>query len=201
VAETWSDAELLAAGWRAEDLAWERSAEEVLAALASGDIDAARQAAARGLRLAREHFEADDPRLVASLHGNGVCLKLDGRHDLAARLLDEAAAAWRRTGSWIDRMHAPRTARSSLFHMRMEGRHRATYEERWRAKWQDLEKEARAVTTADLSGVAAGDAAARLDRWRRERPAMLNDTRKLMAAVILMAGPHQTDMTTAEATP
>ena len=32
----------------------------------------------------------------------------------------------------------------------------------------------------------AGDA---LARWRRERPAMLNDTRKLMAAALLLLAP------------
>ncbi len=39
---------------------------------------------------------------------------------------------------------------------------------------------------ADGSGGAL-PAAVLCDRWRRECPAMLNDTRKLMAAVILLA--------------
>jgi hypothetical protein len=85
-------------------------------------------------------------------------------------------------------MSAPRVARSSLFHMRMEQRHRATYEDRWRVKWHDLAEEARArLLAADPAGPAdPAAAAAALARWQRERPAMLNDTRKLIAAVLLL---------------
>jgi hypothetical protein len=96
--------------------------------------------------------------------------------------------AWPRCTSWIAAMSAPRVARSSLFHMRMEQRHRATYEERWRLKWRDMAEEARArLQAADPAGPAdPAAAAAALARWQRECPAMLNDTRKLMAATLLL---------------
>ena len=85
-------------------------------------------------------------------------------------------------------MTAPRMARSSLFHLRMEQRHRPAYEERWQVKWHELAAEARGrIMDSGHTLVSGEEAAALLARWRRERPAMLNDTRKLMAAVILLA--------------
>jgi hypothetical protein len=38
-------------------------------------------------------------------------------------------------------------------------------------------------------GAPAGTASDASARWRRERPAMLNDTRKLMAAAFLLLAP------------
>ena len=41
-------------------------------------------------------------------------------------------------------MDAPRVARSSLFHMRMELLHRDTYRARWQERWQEMADEAKA---------------------------------------------------------
>ena len=85
-------------------------------------------------------------------------------------------------------MEAPRVARSSLFHMRMEARHRDTYRARWQERWREIAAEAKARIEAlnVISRRADAAAAESLARWRRERPAMLNDTRKLMAAAFLL---------------
>jgi hypothetical protein len=42
-------------------------------------------------------------------------------------------------------------------------------------------------------GVRVATAADAFARWRRERPAMLNDTRKLMAAAFLLLAPLASD--------
>jgi hypothetical protein len=75
--------------------------------------------------------------------------------------------------------------------MRMEARHRAAYRSRWLERWREIAVEATARNEALLAspgehGIDAGDV---LARWRRERPAMLNDTRKLMAAAFLLLAP------------
>ena len=134
-------------------------------------------------------FAPDDPRLAASLANHGAALVAGGEAHLSGRTLSDAVRIWRECDGWIARMTAPRVARSSLFHMRMEQRHRASYEERWRIKWAELVAEARERVGGDgpLTLVSSEQAMASLARWRRERPAMLNDTRKLMAAVILLA--------------
>jgi len=184
VAETWSESELVRAGWTAADLDWEARAEAATAALGAGDAEAARTAAGETVQLARKHFHDGDPRLGTSLALYALALG-DAASNRA--LLDEAQAVWERSDRWIADMTAPRSARSSLFHMRMEQRHRPTYEARWKVKWAELAEDARdRIAQIAAVGTSASGAEAAAARWRRERPAMLNDTRKLMAAVLLL---------------
>ena len=191
VAEAWTIQELLSAGWSEADLAWEQSAERTAGAVARNDHVGAKDEAGGALRLARAEFAAIDPRLGTSLANFGLALHLSGDSNVAP-LLREAADVWRSADPWIARMDAPRVARSSLFHMRMELRHRETYRARWQERWQEIAAEARERLGA-LSALPVGlDVAAEesLGRWRRERPAMLNDTRKLMAAAYLLLAPR-----------
>ncbi len=182
--EHWSPAELIKAGWSDSDLDWERAMLAHAGHRASGETAAAGEAAALALRIARAAFAEDDPRLGTALANQAACLRAVGKEAAAETLLSEALRTWSRAEAWIARMTAPRVARSSMFHMRMEQLHRDTYEARWRTKWDELAAEARARLGAQEA--AAPDAAEALARWRRECPAMLNDTRKLMAAAIFL---------------
>ncbi len=187
--EDWSDAELISAGWKPEDLAWEGAAEIAMERLSAGDEETARSQIASAVRIATANFADNDPRLGCSLANHGAALVAAGKGAQSGRTIADALDVWRRCDGWVAGMTAPRVARSSLFHMRMEQRHRPTYEARWRVKWAELIEEARGrVAGLDATAlISATEAAERLARWRRERPAMLNDTRKLMAAVILLA--------------
>lgn len=187
MSENWSINELMSAGWTEHDLAWETCCEQMAAALAAGDDATAAQAAASALRLAREYFSAGDPRLATSIANQAMCIAGD-KAEAGKQLFDEAVAAWKGTHMWIEKMQAPRVARSSLFHMRMEQKHRGAYEDNWRLKWRDIAEATRArLAKLDLSSPPHAEAAGEaLDRWRRERPAMLNDTRKLLAASYLL---------------
>lgn len=177
----------MAAGWTQADLDWEELAEEVASAIAANNADAASGAAGRALGLARESFTATDPRLATAMANQAMCA---ARRDaeVGGKLLDEARLAWNGTHPWIEAMQAPRVARSSLFHMRMEQRHRSSYESNWRIKWRDIADGAKGrLGAARLDVEWDGPAAqAALERWKRERPAMLNDTRKLLAAAYLL---------------
>jgi hypothetical protein len=191
VAETWSAKELLAAGWSEADLAWEGSTERAAEAVAQQDCKRAKDEAAQALQIARAEFEPIDPRLGTSLANFGLCLRLSGDSAGVEPLYREALEVWRRADPWIARMDAPRMARSSLFHMRMEALHRDTYRSRWQERWREMAAEARARLAGlngspGAPGAPASDASA---RWHRERPAMLNDTRKLMAAAFLLLAP------------
>jgi hypothetical protein len=190
VAETWSVQELLSAGWSEADLSWEHAAESTADVVAQQDTARAKDEAGRALRLARAEFETIDPRLGTSLANYGLCLHLSGDSGIAP-LFAEASEVWRRADPWIARMDAPGVARSSLFHMRMEVRHRETYRARWQERWKEITTEARVRLAALDTPHDALDATAAesLARWRRERPAMLNDTRKLMAAAFLLLAP------------
>ena len=157
--------------------------------IAAGQLENAREHLARCVRIAHASFAENDPRLGTSLFNHGAALIAAGEEKASGRTLADAAKVWERCDTWVAAMTAPRVARSSMFHMRMEQRHRATYEERWRVKGAELVAEARGQIEGSgaLQLVEPEEAAERLGRWRRERPAMLNDTRKLMAAVLLLA--------------
>jgi hypothetical protein len=191
VAEHWSFQDLLDAGWSEADLAWEAAAERSAEAVASNNYELAKAEAGKALRLARASFQPIDPRLGTSFANFGLCLAFAGDDSGRDRLLADALEVWRRADPWIARMDAPRMARSSLFHMRMELRHRDTYRARWRERWLELTEEARERLKALDSnhGGSVSIGADAFARWRRERPAMLNDTRKLMAAVCLLLAP------------
>jgi hypothetical protein len=188
VAENWSAQELLSAGWREVDLAWERAAERAAEASAKQDHMLAKEEAGLALQMARADFAPIDPRLGTSLANYGLCLSLSGHGGAVAPLFREGLDVWRASDPWIARMDAPRVARSSLFHMRMEVRHRDTYRARWQERWQEMAAEAKARIGALQASpeTLAAAAADSLARWRRERPAMLNDTRKLMGAAYLL---------------
>ena len=186
--ERWSAVDLIQAGWSEAELEWERVAAAILEGVAQGDVAAAREAAGRSLWLARTHLKQDDPRLGTSLVDYGALIRALGDAAAGGPLIDEGARIWLASGPWIARLTAPRMARSSLFHMRLELRNRQAYEERWRLKWQDLADDAR-TRIEGLAGrglIEREVGRARVERWRRERPAMLNDTRKLMAAALLI---------------
>lgn len=195
VAETWSIQELLQAGWSEADLAWEATAERTAEAVAREDHTKAKGSAGEALQLARANFASNDPRLGTSLANYGMCLSLSGRSEDSMFLFREGLDVWRQSPGWIAHMEAPRMARSSLFHMRMEARHRSTYRARWQERWREIAAEATArsealIVSPDVRAATAADAFA---RWRRERPAMLNDTRKLMAAAFLLLAPLASD--------
>jgi hypothetical protein len=190
VAETWSVKELLQAGWSEADLAWEMTAERTADCAARGDHALAKDEAGEAVRIARASFEPIDPRLGTALANFGLYLDQIGDGG-GARLFGEALDVWRASGPWIARMDAPRMARSSLFHMRMELRHRETYRARWQIRWREMAEEAkgRLAGLGPSPGDLGASAAEALARWRREQPALLNDTRKLMAAAFLLLAP------------
>jgi hypothetical protein len=191
VAETWSVKELLQAGWSEADLDWERAAEGAAEAAARGDLALAKDNAGEAVRIARASFETIDPRLGTALANFGLCLNVSDGKDAGTRLFGDALDVWRASGPWVVRMDAPRMARSSLFHMRMELLHRETYRARWQIRWREMAEEAkeRLATLKSSPGDLGPGAAEALARWRRERPAQLNDTRKLMAATYLLLAP------------
>ena len=126
----------------------------------------AKDEAGRALQLARADFEPIDPRLGTSLANYGLCLSLSGHSGAVAPLFREALDVWRRAGPWIARMDAPRVARSSLFHMRMEALHRDTYRARWQERWQEMADEAKARILALNAGQRRSTPRLALSRWR-----------------------------------
>ena len=189
VDEAWTLRDLAAAGWSEADLEWERLSERALSELSEGRDGEAFVAIRHALYLARTHFSKGDPRLAASLTSQAAAVAASDPAASTEVISRAAMQAWVECDGMIASMNAPRRARSSMFHLRMERLHRATYEERWRDEGRSRIAELRAGLAGADTPVLVGPAEAqeRLARWRRERPAGLDDPRKLLAAVILLA--------------
>ena len=173
------------AAWHAEDTEWEIKQESAAACCAANDRDGAARLWGEALFLAREHFEPHDARLATSVANHAVGLCWSGRGAAAGVLFDEAMSIWEASGAWVERLKPEQRARSSLYHLRMEGRHRPTYDklarDRLVAAWEDGRKALAALARGEATGHVP------VERWRREKPPTLSDPRKLIAAVCLIA--------------
>ena len=174
-----------AAGWTALDLAWEAKMEEAGTCFASGDRDAAAALWRESLGLARRDFETTDPRLGTSLANAALAARQAGDGTSAQSLFAEARRIWDASSFWVDALAPERRARSSLFHLRMEARHRETYDAQFRNRLHRFGEEAR----ESLRALEAGEPSPHrgLARWRAEKPARYGDSRKFLAACLLLA--------------
>ncbi len=179
---------LIFAGWREEELAWERLQERGLAHAAAGEAGQAAACWAEALRLARAQFAPNDPRLAASLGNHAVALRRAGDGVPARGLLEEALLVWDSAEPWVAALEPERRARSSTFHLRLQSKHPGGYDHFSKARYAALVEEGRAVTRALAAGGGSDAAEARLARWRKEKPEGFTDARKLIAAARLIAG-------------
>ncbi|MGH8502145.1 MAG: hypothetical protein ACREVE_06650 [Gammaproteobacteria bacterium] len=109
------------------ELRWVEICERAARAFATGRIYAAADYWRQAGDLAHV-FESGDPRRAASLNNLGVAARCRGDPAQASGWYRQAEAAW---WSAIDGVHHLRPlprARSSLFHLRMETRHRRDYD-------------------------------------------------------------------------
>lgn len=91
-----------------------------------------------------------DPRLAAHLNNVALMDTMEGRLELAERGFRQAGEAWQAVEAWLLTMPLRRPARSSLFHHRLETRHRESFEAFRRFRLGLLIKGAAAV--ADFNG-------------------------------------------------
>jgi hypothetical protein len=174
----------LRAGWRAADLNWERLQEEANQRYRSGD-------AARAVKLWRRagwiglwRFRASDPRRATTLANLALADRLAGREARARRRYAKARRIWGEVDGFIAAMRIVRRARSSLFHLRMEAKHWDTYQQNMRIRMTAFARE----TAEALAALERAEpVTCRLyERWRGEKPVVFDDTRKLLAAALLV---------------
>lgn len=170
--------------WCAADAAWERLQAEAAALAAADDHAAAGARAADALRLARAEFDPDDPRLATSLVNLAMTLRRRGDR-VADQLLVEALRVLDQAPGWLDRQQFARRARSSMFHLRLEAKHRGEYEANLRRRAETMLAEGRAASAALAAGApdqVPGPAAC--EALGRAPPGAM---RKVLAAVQLLA--------------
>ena len=176
---------LVRAGWRESDLVWERLQESAGERNAAGDLEGVAALWAKALRLAREEFADNDPRLAASLTNHALALRRAGNGDAARALFDEALLVWDSSAPWVAALAPERRARSSTFHLRLETKHPGGYARHSRERTAALAAEGRAALMALRGG---GEAPGHnLFRWEKDRPDGFTDARKFMAAALLIA--------------
>ena len=173
------------AGWRRADIDWERLQEQGNALLLSGDLSGATRCFRRAGWIAFWRFEKDDPRRATTLANLALADRIDGHAGRARRRYTKARHLWGERDAWIDDMTVSRRARSSLFHLRMEARHWETYRDNTCARMRAFGTE----TAESLAALERSEAPPHrhFERWRGEKPSVFDDTRKFLAAALLVA--------------
>jgi len=95
--------------------------------LSQGRMDHAEDQWREAFAVSRQFDEAD-PRVGASMSNMGVAARLRGHREEAESLYRSALDRWSSARDWVREMHLQPRARSSLFHMRMEKKHRDAYD-------------------------------------------------------------------------
>ena len=175
----------LAAGWRRCDLEWERLQVAGNLALMDSDETEAAQVFFRAYRLAFLRFSRKDPRYATSLANAALAARLLGREERARRRYGKALKLWAGVPAQIRDLQIKPRARSSLFHLRMEARHWETYRANMEARLATFVQESSECLTAIADDRSPPH---RLyARWRGEQPSVFDDSRKLLAAALLIA--------------
>jgi len=177
------------AGWRRADLKWERLQEEANMRHRAGDFSGAVKLWRQAGWISLWRFRRSDPRRATTLANLALADRLAGREDRALQRYAKARLIWRGVDGFIAGMQIARRARSSLFHMRMEARHWDTYAQNTRIRMTAFARE----TAEALALLEKGKPVrSRLyERWRGEKPAVFDDTRKLLAAALLVGAPSK----------
>lgn len=108
------------------ELTWVRLAERGANELKAMQLTAAGKSWREAFVVA-EGFADDDPRRAASLNNLGVLARVQENAAEADQLYCDALLAWDEAHRWVAGMQLAPRARSSLFHLRMELRHRHHY--------------------------------------------------------------------------
>ena len=151
---------------------WEVRVRDGLAAFQAGRIDAAYAAWRSAAAIARA-FGAADPRRAASRTHLALCHAASGEATKARRAFRRALQAWESAETWVARMSVGQRARSSGFHLRLEQKHRPSYDALARAECTRLLGAGRAAALAGAAHFARNPAAA-LEEAQERRTAGLS---------------------------
>ncbi len=83
-------------------------------------------------------FNDCDPRIACSLNNIALAFRIKKDFKQATRCYRDALENWESAANWVDRMQLGQRARSSLFHLRMESKHRKKYDNIARRNYKKL---------------------------------------------------------------
>ena len=96
-------------------------------------------------------FDDSDPRLAGSLNNLAIAFRINRDFDEAERVYRSALKNWDSAAHWVDRMRLTQRARSSLFHLRLENKHRKQYDNIARRNYRKLIPAGHAATLNNLA--------------------------------------------------
>lgn len=139
----------------AKELEWETVCREAYVAYTNGDCD---EAAIywRRAGVLTERFAPDDPRRSTGLNNIGLGYFLDNDFDKSEAAFKEALEGWRNAKHWATSMEITGTAKSSLFHHRLEVRHNDDFKNHNRMRYCSWIEGAEAITAFNLSTLLVG---------------------------------------------
>ncbi|MDE0113731.1 MAG: tetratricopeptide repeat-containing protein [Albidovulum sp.] len=181
--------EALFSGWSRWDLVWERLQENANRAIRNDDKLAACARIVAASVLAAVAFSKNDPRAATSVANFAFAANSFGAAKFANWRYRAARNMWNGAGNALNDMKIKPRARSSVFHMRMEIKHRDAYRANMARRMKkfidetgeclDCLIEKRSVTHRLYS------------RWRGEKPPLFDDTRKILGACLLLAATEE----------
>ncbi|NIS70495.1 MAG: tetratricopeptide repeat protein, partial [Proteobacteria bacterium] len=95
-------------------------------------------------------FDDRDPRVASTLNNLAISHRVKEDFVEAERLYQLAIERWKASSTWVERMSLSQRARSSLFHFRLEQKHREQYDQIARMKYQKLLHAGQAGTLNNL---------------------------------------------------
>ncbi|WP_162497371.1 tetratricopeptide repeat-containing protein [Roseovarius dicentrarchi] len=168
-------------GWTRADLMWERLMEAGNQAYCAGRMARAARLFFAADALARGRFDARDLRRATAPAARAMVRLARGRN--AGALIALARQGWQMAPAAVAEMEIRPRIRSSLFHLRLEAKHRGQYQDNLRLRLTRIAEET-SETLAQMDGIPAPHR--HFSRWRGEKPTVYDGTRKVLAAALLI---------------
>ncbi|MCP4625791.1 MAG: tetratricopeptide repeat protein [bacterium] len=105
----------------------------------------------QGAHRIAQGFDDCDPRLAGSLNNLAIAFRIKRDFDEAERVYRSALKNWDSAAHWVERMQLTQRARSSLFHLRLENKHRKQYDNIARSNYRKLIPAGQAATLNNLA--------------------------------------------------
>ncbi|MBC8270123.1 MAG: tetratricopeptide repeat protein [Rhodospirillaceae bacterium] len=134
------------------ELSWELNAFEAQKAYLSGNTLEASRLWQKSIELV-QILPTEDPRYFTSLNNAGLVYALNENPDKAEDAFKRTLEGWQKARAWTSSMEVSGTARSSIFHHRLEVRHQDHFTEHNRKRYCNWIDGAEAITAFNLSMV------------------------------------------------
>lgn len=108
-------------------IAWVQLVEKANEAFKRGDAEDAKRCWRESYRLSNAEWSPPHPLIAASLCNCACVFRVEENHEDGVRCATRSIELWKAAEAWVAGMRLESTARSSTFHLRMQGRHHDAY--------------------------------------------------------------------------